>query len=184
VRWWNAATASATGSVATGLGEVIALELSPDGRLLAVANLDTTISLWSVADRSLQNRLTDLVVAPYALDFSNDGRLLAAGGADRIVRCWDAKTWQVSKTLAGQPDPVWAVAFAAANRLMITAGQNAFDPSLPTHLRVWDVAGSQLLQDVLLPAGVSAMTSTPDGRTLVFAGVDPSIRIWDVIPPP
>jgi WD40 repeat protein len=151
--------------------------------LLAVANLDTTISLWGVADRTLQRRLTDLVVAPYALDFSYDGGLLAAGGADRIVRCWDTKTWQVVKSLAGQPDPVWAITFAGANRLLIAAGQNSFDPSLPTHLRVWDVAGSKLLQDVLLPAGVSAMTSTPDGRTIVFAGVDPSLRIWYVTPP-
>ena len=150
---------------------------------IAVANLDTTISLWSVAGRTLQHRLVDLVVAAYALDFSSDGRVLAVGGADHLVHCWNVGTWQESRTLAGQPDLVWAVAFAATNRLLISAGQDSFNPSLPTHMRVWDVTAPQLLQDILLPAGVSAMVSTPDGRAIVFAGVDPSIRVWDVTPP-
>jgi WD40 repeat protein len=179
VRWWNTTTVAEVGTVNTGLGEAVGLEVSGDGQRLAVANLDTTITLWSAADRTLQTRLTDLVLAPYSLDFSPDGRLLAVSGADGIVRCWDTATWKATRTLAGQPDPVWGLVFVSGNRL-VAAGTNAFNPSLPSHLRVWDVAGQQLVQDILLPAGVSGMAATPDRKTIVFAGADPTIRVWNV----
>ena len=56
---------------------VSAMTWSPDGRLIATAALDGTISLWDYRGRWLHTfRLSDVWGAAYRLQFSADGRYL------------------------------------------------------------------------------------------------------------
>ena len=99
VRLWDAAHGRLKGTIPAAPPGVNALAYSPDGVLLAMANLDGTATLRDVAtDRELgiiQTQGHPL----HSLAFSNDGRRLATGGADGAV-C----LWEVARVLAaGKP---------------------------------------------------------------------------------
>ena len=64
--------------------------ISPDGRTLAAAADDGTISLWDVATRRRLGRpLAGHDGAVHDVAFSPDGKRLASGGDDGTVRLWD-----------------------------------------------------------------------------------------------
>lgn len=83
---WNIGTGEKT-RLEGHKGKVVALDLSPDGRLIASASWDGTIGLWSAND------------APVFLDghgagvndiaFSGDGAVLYSASSDGTIRVWD-----------------------------------------------------------------------------------------------
>ena len=66
-----------------------ALAFAPDGRTLAIAQLDRTILLWDVAAGRRLCELRGHLDQIWALAFSPDGHRLASGGNDMTVHLWD-----------------------------------------------------------------------------------------------
>ncbi|WP_431907023.1 helix-turn-helix domain-containing protein [Nonomuraea jabiensis] len=74
-------------------GEVMALTMSPDGRLLAAADQDGTIRLWHTdIHRPTDDLLSGHHPSVLSVAFSPDGRTLASGGRDGSIRLWDVAT--------------------------------------------------------------------------------------------
>jgi WD40 repeat protein len=70
------------------------MTFSPDGRILAIGLLDSTVELWDTAiyQKIYSVRVIDSPYSPvYDLDFSPDGKLLAAGFEDGSVRIYGIK---------------------------------------------------------------------------------------------
>jgi len=79
-----------------GLGAVGAqrFSFSPDGRILAIGLLDSTVELWDTEKETkiYSVKIIDSQYSPvYDLDFSPDGKLLAAGFEDGGVRIYGIK---------------------------------------------------------------------------------------------
>lgn len=73
-------------------GEFIqSMALSPDGTVLAVGYLDSTIKLWNLASGEQLTILEGHKDRVVSLAFSPDGTLLASGGTDGTVRLWGVK---------------------------------------------------------------------------------------------
>lgn len=129
---------------------------SADGRMLAITNLDRSISLWEVATgqerASLgRARLTELPPVQTenveasrtgdlpqngeltCLTFSADGNRLAAGDSAGRVRLFDLKTGKEQTPLSGHIGPVVSLAFAANGRHLISG-------STDMTALVWDVS--------------------------------------------
>lgn len=91
LRFWDAISGAARASVTIG-APIVALDYSPDGRLVAVATARTAENLL------LLDAKTGAQVASYplptpgvtALDFSPDSRLLAVGAAQGLFTIWDS----------------------------------------------------------------------------------------------
>ena len=92
VRFWNADDGSTQGAIALG-APIVALDYSPDGRIVAVAAARSTDNLLLLdADSGAQIASYRLPTAGLsALDFNPDGRLLAVASSQGVFTLWDSQ---------------------------------------------------------------------------------------------
>jgi WD40 repeat protein len=69
--------------------DVLALELSPDGRLLASTSYDGEGIVWDTRRGTILEALALGETAVMGLEFSSDGSRLYTAGADASIRSWD-----------------------------------------------------------------------------------------------
>jgi hypothetical protein len=67
---------------------LLSVAFSPDGRLLAAADWNGTVTLWDVATGERQRTITDHQGGVHAAIFSPDGTTLATGSEDKSLRLW------------------------------------------------------------------------------------------------
>lgn len=148
-----------------------ALAFSPDGRLVATADVDGVVDLmdWESGE--------EWAVPPCAhgsepsLAFSPDGRLLAIMEWGSGIRLWDiaANRQRSSLNVRG----LRSVAFAADGSLLaITSGHDR-------EVTKWDWAHDRretMLEGQLTQAVATAFS--PDGHTLAAAFLDGTINLW------
>src|SRR5207248_3035115 len=82
-------------------GNLLALAVSPDGKLIASGGTDSTIKIW---DRKTGSDLATLIGhadVVTALTFSADSKRLVSGSLDCTIKAWDVAT---AKELPRQPE--------------------------------------------------------------------------------
>jgi WD40 repeat protein len=108
------------------------LAWSPDGRMLAAANLDGGISFVKASDGKALGAVSPSLGARLVA-FSPCGRLLAVALAEgRKVAVYESVTGTPRFMLEGHTGPVLALAFSHDGRLLATGGQD-------TTILVWDM---------------------------------------------
>ena len=127
------------------------MAISPDGRTLADAADDGTISLWEVATRRRLGRLlAGHDGAVHAVAFSPDGTRLASGGDDGTVRLWDVPTRRPIGHPLRQHDAgaVNGVAFSPDGTTLASGANedpNSAGNGTSATLQFWDVATGRAL---------------------------------------
>jgi WD40 repeat protein len=69
-------------------GSIDSIGFSPDGKLLASASLDGSVTVWDVNRKEAVADLRGSVPA-FAVRFSPDGKLVAVGDSSGAVVLWD-----------------------------------------------------------------------------------------------
>lgn len=107
-----------------GHGSVWNVRYSPDGKRVAAAGADGTLSIFDAADGTVVFRANSQKNTPLnGMDWNPNGRVLAAGGADGNIYLHDANDGALLDTLTGHADVVTALAFSADGcSLASTAG--------------------------------------------------------------
>jgi WD40 repeat protein len=153
-------------------------KLARHGDLLARATGDS-ISIHR--NGKLLHRLKDLSTKPIldaanvlALKFSPDGKLIAEVGRDHYLRVWEVSTGHKLYAVVAHQGPVPDLAFSPDSRWIATAGTIS--------VKVWDARQPSQLLLLLGPTKpVQTVLFTADGRTLVAAGKDGTIRRYDCV---
>lgn len=142
---------------------VMAVDFSPDGRLLASASADHSVILWSPQALNAVRRLEGHEDRVEAVAFSPDGELLATGSHDKTVRLWDPATGRLVQTLVGHESAVLALAFAPGLDVLASGGADQA-------VRLWGISTGNLLHTLEGPTGpVASVAFSPEGE-YVYGG--------------
>ena len=111
----------------------------PYGQLIASGSDDTTIRIWSVADRKqVGDPLRGHTGKVVSVAFSPDGNRLVSGSLDGTVRLWDVNSHKQITTLAGHAGDVEVVAFSPKGHYIVSGSNDGqSDCGTPTPDTLW-----------------------------------------------
>jgi WD40 repeat protein len=189
-----------------GTSRIRSLTFSPDGKVLAAACDDGKVRLWDVRESKELAALPAHRGAVNSVAFSRDAKTLATGGGipaltgggrtgrdaftSGEIKIWDLSTKKAIRTFVGHKGLVSALCFGKDSHLL-AAGD------IKGELQVWDLAtGTSVSKGIASESqgeswridtvpvllghrGVMALALSPDGTTLVSAGGDGTVRLWD-----
>lgn len=100
------------------------VRFSPDGKLLAIAYLDGSISLLDTGNWRRKIRIVAHSGAVNSLHFSSDSRYLLSAGADKVATIWMAANGKKLRDFVGHSETVNSARFSPDNRHVITASSD------------------------------------------------------------
>lgn len=161
---------------------ILAIAFSPDGSTIASASYDKLVKLWDIATGKQIKSLKEHSDAVYAVAFMPDGKRLVSAAGDRTLKVWDVAEGKRLVTMNDALDALYAVAVDPAGTRVAAAGADRM-------VRTW-VLGPGDASSPGLSAKLAASTFahaeavlrvaySPDGATLVSAGADRVVKVWD-----
>ncbi|MCY2952529.1 MAG: protein kinase [Planctomycetota bacterium] len=151
------------------------LAISPDGRVLAVGDLNGQIHLLNLPQCDLRRTYQAHDDTITALSFSPDSKTLASGGhgKDPTIRLWDVATGEaIGAPLAGHKQYIHAAAFSPRGGIVASA-------SADQSICLWDVVSRrQLARLTGHEDEVWALAFMPPGNAFVSASRDGSVWLW------
>lgn len=176
-------------------GRVASLSFSPDGQLLAAAEVNggigqnnqwtssdpliTTIALRHIPDGQVVHTLTGHSHLVWNVAFSPAGDTLASGSMDNTIKLWDVqsgsllKSWEAPSTHSdGAMRGVLTVGFSPDGQILAAAGVDK--------IWLWRVADGSLLLTLSGRPRLPTIAFSPDGQMIATRNQDKAIELWQV----
>ena len=160
------------------------VELSPDGKTIAIAFGDYLIKLRDMYTGEYRRTLAGHTEDIFGLAFSSDSKILASTSDDNTIRLWDAQTGENKKVFTldsawrrdvadWRIDSSWCgVAFSPDGKTLAGGGGEI--------ILLWDIGTGKTKMRITRPTHrVFDLAFSPDGKTLASAGFESNINLWD-----
>ncbi len=157
------------------VGAITAMDLHPDGRLLATGTSTGAIRIWDIQTgqiASSYNAHTEVTTLAY----NREGTYLATGGTDKIVRLWDTKDNRFlvqSETYSGNIAGLsW---FKDGTQRLLVGSDDLFVRMLDMNAKA-----VSLKEYKAHSARITGVSYIPNTRTFASASADKNLVIWDI----
>jgi WD40 repeat protein len=163
---------------------VLAADVSPDGKLVALGGPGKVVKVYTAADGKLAYEIkkhTDWITA---LEFSPDGSRLATGDRSGAIYLWESAAGGTVGALADHKDAITSLSWRGDGALLASGSEDG-------QIIIWNVTDGFPMATVAkahlpkaapgqygaMPGGVLGVQFTNDGR-IVSVGRDSTIRVW------
>ncbi|MEG4573999.1 AAA-like domain-containing protein [Microcoleus sp. N3A4] len=148
---------------------VLAVDVSPDGQLIATGGGDQTAKVWQ-RDGTLLHTLQHTISSVYALRFTPDSQRLVTSSVDGNIYLW-SREGKLLKTFQGHSAAIWAIALSPDGDRIASASEDST-------IRLWS-AGGKLLKTLSGHQGaVWGVAFSPDGNLLASSSTDNTVKVW------
>jgi WD40 repeat protein len=180
-------------------GKYRGVAISPDGQTLAIGNTEQPITLHRLSDGTLEKQLETTTKRAFDLRFTPDGKLLACRTNVKnegipVYRVEDGKLLHLFSSriqpfldkesltnFALSPDGRYLAASYDVKMSdgFLFGGVASYRLTSHGRIRVWQLATGLQIQTLRGHEwGTNALAFTPDGKMLISAGGDGTIRFW------
>ncbi|MFN0054363.1 MAG: protein kinase domain-containing protein [Planctomycetales bacterium] len=170
---------------------VLSVAFSRDGKRLLSAGYDRTARLWDVATGNELQVFQGHTWWVWSAAFSTDQTQIVTASQDGSAIVWSVETGEQKGQFLGHRGPVFAAAWGPEGRVATGGYDNTIRIWRAGDLRQFDyrrLAKGEEIKQQLPPcatleghtAAVRSVRFSADGKRLVSAGHDNTVRLWDV----
>ena len=158
---------------------VTSIAYSVDGKQMASASADGTVSIWSAKSMKhlyylKSESVTDGKYAFTSAVYSPDNTKLAASLSNGSVVIWDAVKWDVIRDIKTSTNQVFSIAFSPDGEFIAVG-------SLDREVKVWNVQKGETVRSYEGHTNVvTTVVFNQDGSLLVSGGQDRQLICWNV----
>ncbi|OAX43873.1 WD40 repeat-like protein [Rhizopogon vinicolor AM-OR11-026] len=158
--------------------EVLSVRYSPNGKLLAVALLDSTVKIFYQDTLKFFLSLYGHKLPVLSMDISDDSKLIVTCSADKNVKIWGLDFGDCHKSIFAHEESVMQVLFERKSHYFWTVGKD-------TMLKYWDGDKFENIQKLDgHHSEIWALAVSNHARFVVTGSHDKSIRVWEKLDEP
>ncbi|KAH7104251.1 WD-repeat-containing protein [Auriculariales sp. MPI-PUGE-AT-0066] len=158
--------------------DVLAIRYSPNGKLLAVALLDSTVKIFYQDTLKFFLSLYGHKLPVLSMDISDDSKLIVTCSADKNVKIWGLDFGDCHKSIFAHEESIMQVAFEKKSHYFWTVSKDRL-------VKYWDGDKFELIQSHEGHHGeVWALAVSNHGSFVVTGSHDKSIRVWEKLDEP
>jgi cytochrome c len=169
---WNFGDQSAIGRLDGHDGPVTSVSFLDNASKALTASDDMTVILWDVGKRKPIHRMQGHKHKVMTVVASGDGSQAASGGWDSSVMIWNLSTGNLERTIKTRA-PVNSVTYLGSSDLVAIGGHDRT-------ISIYNSSNARFvgkMEGHLM--GITQLASSSDGKRLLSASIDGSIRLWD-----
>ncbi|THH33593.1 hypothetical protein EUX98_g555 [Antrodiella citrinella] len=167
--------------------DVLSVRYSPNGKLLAVALLDSTVKVFYQDTLKFFLSLYGHKLPVLSMDISADSKLIVTCSADKNVKIWGLDFGDCHRSIFAHDDSVMQVAFEKTDSRDFNAKPSHYFWTVGKDkmLKYWDGDRFENIQKLDGHHGeIWALAVSNHGKFVVTGSHDKSIRIWEKLDEP
>ncbi|KAF5296186.1 hypothetical protein FQA39_LY12640 [Lamprigera yunnana] len=152
---------------------VLCVRLSPNGKFIAIALLDSTVKVFFVDTFKFYLSLYGHKLPVLCMDISSDSSLIATGSADRNIKIWGMDFGDCHKSIFAHDDSITGLHFVSKTHYFFTCGKDG-------KVKEWD--GDSFNKIITLQGHVGeawSLSVSPNGKFIVSCGADRVLRLYE-----
>jgi WD40 repeat protein len=168
----DVATGERIAKVGDELDSVLAADISPDKKHIAIAGPQKIIRVYETLTGELAHEMKKHTDWIFALRYSPDGVLLASGDRSNGLILWEADTGTLYADLAGHKGSVRSVDFRSDSNVLASG-------SMDGTIKLWDLFESKQIKSWNAHGGGVTSVAYTNSGILASAGRDRRVKTWD-----
>ncbi|CAE6415165.1 unnamed protein product [Rhizoctonia solani] len=155
--------------------DINALDVAPNGRLVATGSQDKTAKVFEVGashDLTPTGTLKGHKRGVWSVRYSPVERVIATGSGDKTVKLWSLDDWACLKTLEGHTNSILRLSFLTHGTQLVSAGSDGL-------VKLWTIRTEGCVATLDAHEDkVWALAMSADERTIVSGAADSKVVVW------